>query len=146
MTEWDRRFLSLVTHQIAWWSKDPKQKVGAAVVSPDRRQIHFGYNGFPINIQDDYRLFQRDLKNRMIIHAEANAILNAKCDLTGWTMYSSVFSCSNCAAMIIQAGITKIVTPKPKENSSWCESHKLAIDLFDEADIEIVHLEENDCG
>jgi deoxycytidylate deaminase len=51
---WDARFMALAEH-VAGWSKDPSTKVGAVIVSPDRRQLTTGYNGFPQGIADDAR-------------------------------------------------------------------------------------------
>ena len=50
-----------------------------------------------------------------MVHAEANAILNSMGrDMQGATLYTSMASCNECAKLIIQAGIKRIVyLPSP---------------------------------
>lgn len=111
---WNRRFLELA-RQISQWSKDPSTKVGAVIVRPDKTIASVGYNGFPRGIEDSaFRLSDRALKYQLVIHAEMNAILNAKEPLRGYTIYvwPPSFhspSCNRCAAHIIQAGIRAVV-------------------------------------
>ena len=42
-------------------------------------------------------------------HAELNAICNAHGDVSGFTMYTTLFPCNQCAKIIIQSGIAKVV-------------------------------------
>jgi len=75
--KWDRHFLGLALAH-ARMSKDPNTKVGAIIVGPDRELISAGFNGFPRGIEDsDERLTNRDLKLKLIVHAEMNAVLAA---------------------------------------------------------------------
>jgi dCMP deaminase len=106
MTEWHERFLTLAEH-IAQWSKDPSTKVGAVIVDPQRRIVSTGYNGAPQSVSDVADV-PRERKLMRTLHAEANAILFAKRDLTGCTIYVTHHPCAHCAAMIIQAGITTV--------------------------------------
>lgn len=106
MTNWHERFLTLAEH-IAGWSKDPSTKVGAVIVDQQRRIVSTGYNGFPQGAKDSPTMV-RDRKLLRTLHAEANAILFAKRDLTGCTIYVTHHPCAHCAAMIIQAGITTV--------------------------------------
>src|SRR5689334_23352884 len=94
--EWDQRLLALAQH-IAAWSKDPSTKVGAVVAGSDKTAIALGYNGFPPRIVDDARLHDRDKKYSLIVHAEENALANARFDVRGGTLYSTHFPCTNCA-------------------------------------------------
>lgn len=136
LSKWDGRFYSLA-HEVADWSKDPNKKVGAVVISPDKRRISYGYNGFPANIKDDTRLDNRETKNSLSLHAEVNAILNAKEDLIGWSLYCSEAICNHCALVIIQAGITKVTMPAALASSNWFQSCETAIALFKEANVTI---------
>lgn len=106
MTDWNERFLALAEH-IATWSKDPSTKVGAVIVDPQRRIVATGYNGPPQGVADMLYL-PRERKLMRTLHAEANAILFAKRDLTGCTIYVTHHPCAHCAAMIIQAGIVAV--------------------------------------
>ena len=42
-------------------------------------------------------------------HAELNAICNAHGDVSGFTMYTTLFPCNQCAKIIIQSGIAEVV-------------------------------------
>lgn len=119
LTKWDYRFLTLAC-QVAQWSKDPDVKVGALVVSPDRRSVGWGFNGFPRRVKDDEtRLADKETKNRLIVHAELNAILNARTSLDGWTMYVTRHPCSKCSQAVIQSEIRRVVFPQINPASSW---------------------------
>ena len=113
MPSWDERFLDLAAH-IATWSKDPSTQVGAVIVDPLKRVVSTGYNGFPMNTADHLQYYlEREKKLLRVVHAEANAILFAKRDLTGCTLYCTMHPCANCAALIIQSGISRVVCPPP---------------------------------
>ena len=132
-TKWKRRFLELAEF-ISNWSLDPNTKVGA-VISKGNKIISVGYNGFPKNIKDDHRLENRDLKNKIVAHAEVNTILHAQKDLTGCTITTyPIPPCSQCATFIITAGISKVVAPLNIPDR-WKESISLSIELFKEAGV-----------
>jgi dCMP deaminase len=139
--KWNIRFMRLA-NEIATWSKDPNKKVGAVLISPDRKEISYGYNGFPSKLKDDERLRFKRMKNNISIHAEQNAILNSKKNLIGWSLYVNTHPCTNCALHIIQAGITKVVTFSIDASSSWTDSCKYATHLFKEAGIEVIYMKE----
>lgn len=129
MTKWDARFI-LLSQEIAQWSKDPDKKVGAVLVSSDRRKVSWGYNGFPRGVEDSEELLaNKQEKNELMVHAELNCIFNAD-DTKGWSMYISEACCIKCAAAIIQAGISEVIMPMPKETSSWFLSQIKAINLL----------------
>jgi dCMP deaminase len=130
---WTTRFLSLAEH-IAGWSRDPSTQVGAVIVRPDKTVVSLGFNGFPRGIADDHRLNDRALKYEMIVHAEENALLMSHqsvrgCDLYTWPMPP----CSRCAAKIIQAGISRVVSPPAGER--WESNTRFACDLLNEAGV-----------
>lgn len=123
--KWDKRFLRLA-REIASWSKDPSTKVGAVIVRSDKTIVSLGYNGFPRGVPDTpEKLQHRDTKLAHTVHAELNAILNAREPLRGTTLYTwPIEPCSHCKAAIIQAGITNIVTMWPSEvhQQRWGQS------------------------
>lgn len=134
--KWDKRFLELAS-MVGSWSKDPSTKVGC-VITNDNRFISLGYNGFPSKIVDDSRLLDREEKYKIVIHAERNAILFAQRDLTNCTIYTIPFMpCSSCASLIIQAGISRVVSYKDIPER-WKDSFELSKQLFIEAGIEVV--------
>ena len=73
--KWDKRFLALAEH-IARWSKDPSTKIGAVIVDPNKRVVSLGYNCFPRGVEDsEERLENREVKYKIIVHCERNALL-----------------------------------------------------------------------
>ena len=140
--KWELRYLEMAK-LVSTWSKDPSTKVGAVIVDSDNTVISVGFNGLPRRIQDtDQRLNNRDIKLKMIIHAEINAIITAKRPLNGTTIYTYPFmSCSQCAGMIIQSGICRHISYKTN-NERWKDSFDLALEMFDEARVIVNLLEE----
>lgn len=136
--KWDLRFLTLAGI-ISGWSKDPSTKCGAVIVSPDRRQLAMGYNGFPQNMRDDDALYQdREIKYSRVIHAEMNAILNSTHPVTGHTLYVWPFmTCDRCAVHVIQAGIARVVAPhcSTEQWDRWGKSFEAAIYAYEEAGV-----------
>ena len=138
LDKWDLRFIERAK-QISTWSKDPNRQVGC-VLSLGKTAVSEGYNGFPENLSDDlYRLKDSNFKNRVIIHAEANAIINAGkfgISTQGSTAYITYHPCARCASMLIQAGIKKIVCPNPRLASpKWQEDFNVSSDILVEAGV-----------
>lgn len=123
--DWDIWFLGLTKH-ISTASKDPSTKVGAIIVRPDKSIVSTGYNGFPRGMEDRTEWYEnRDEKYSRIIHAEVNALVQAKQSVEGCTLYTWPFCCCDrCAVFMIQAGISSIVSPSspPKDWERWGES------------------------
>lgn len=140
MDKWDKRFVELARH-VATWSKDPSTQTGAVIVDPNLRIISTGYNGFPVGVQDlPERYANRELKYKMIVHCERNALLFAREALHGCCLYTWPFmSCSVCAAMVIQSGITRCVAPEIPEHlkERWAEDMALSNQMFEEAGVEV---------
>lgn len=114
--EWDKRFLNLAEH-ISNWSKDPSTKVGSVIVNAKKHILAVGYNGFPRGVKDTAsRYNDRATKYKFVSHAERNALDNAHMDVSGCTLYSSLFPCNECAKSIIQRGIKRIVTRRPVDD------------------------------
>jgi dCMP deaminase len=132
---WDLRFLSLAKH-VSQWSKDPSTKVGSVIVDPSRRVLSMGYNGFPAQIKDDQEDYlNRDLKLKKVVHAEANSIIFAQRDLSTSTLYVWPFMpCSNCAGLVIQSGIKKVVSVE-NDNPKWQGSFRLTEEMFESAGV-----------
>jgi dCMP deaminase len=103
-----------------------------------------GYNGFPVGINDDhYRLNDRTTKYKIILHAESNALLFANTNLVGTTLYTYPFMpCPRCAGMIIQAGISQVVSYNSIPDR-WMEDFQISKELFDEARVSLKLYEGN---
>lgn len=136
LEKWDKRFLNLCVH-ISAWSKDPNTKVGAVITRPDNTIVSLGYNGFPRGVVDDEsRYADRQTKYRFVVHAEANAILNAKQDLKGCTLYvAPMFPCNECAKLICQSGVSSVVSINDDSRVHWAAALKDAKQMFNEAAI-----------
>ena len=111
---WDEYFMG-VALLAAMRSKDPNTQVGACIVDSENRILSTGYNGFPSGCSDDEYPWERngefcETKYPFVVHAELNAILNARGkNLTDSKIYVALFPCNECAKAIIQSGIKEIV-------------------------------------
>jgi dCMP deaminase len=142
--KWDKRFLGLAKH-IASWSKDPSTQTGSVIVDAKGRIVSVGYNGLAQGVDDKpERLNNREIKYKMFLHCERNAILFAKQPLDGCTLYTWPFmTCAPCAAMTVQAGIIRHVAPY-SENPRWVEDFELAKQQFEEAGVTLSLLHDLD--
>lgn len=109
MEKFDKRYLEMA----AVWAKNSyckRRQVGALLVK-DRMIISDGYNGTPSgfeNVCED----ENGITKPYVLHAEANAISKvAKSgnSSNGATLYVTASPCVECAKLIIQAGITRVV-------------------------------------
>jgi len=107
--QFDRRYLQMAEV----WAKNSycvRRQVGALLVK-DRMIISDGYNGTPSgfeNICED----EFGITKPYVLHAEANAITKvAKSSNSsdGATLYITSSPCMECAKLIIQAGIKRVV-------------------------------------
>lgn len=111
---WDEYFMG-VALLASMRSKDPSTQVGACIVDGEKRILSTGYNGFPQGCSDDEFPWNRDeskgeTKYQFVVHAELNAILNARGkNLSGSVVYVALFPCNECAKAIIQSGIKEVV-------------------------------------
>lgn len=133
---WDRWYLGLAEY-VSTASKDPSTKVGAVIVDPDRRVVSVGYNGLPRGVEDtEERLHNRDIKYKMVVHAERNALMFSNlASLKGCAIYVwPMMPCAACASMIIQKGITTVVATQ-NDNPRWQHDFELSKQLFTEASV-----------
>lgn len=146
---WNHYFLDLCLEH-SRMSKDSNTRVGSMVVGPDMEPRMSGFNGFPRGIADTIeRLADRDIKNKLMVHAERNCICNAArigVSLKGCTLFLACTDdtgdvwggppCTACTIEIIQAGITRIVSrPVRTRPSKWHEDLKFSRQLIEEAHI-----------
>ena len=149
MTNSHTKFLKFIpTAQMAMtYSKDPSTQVGAIAIDDDYNIRAQAYNGFPRGVHDTKeRLNDRAQKYPRIVHAEANLVAMAA--RTGVSLkdcsviLTSLHPCSSCAGLLIQAGIKRIFAPQSKGNSRWDESSALAMEMFQEAGVEMLEYDE----
>lgn len=140
MDKWDERFIKFAK-EVASWSKDPSTKVGCVIVDPEtQRVLGTGFNGFPRFMSDAQELYSdRDTKYSRTLHAELNAVLFAP-RTEGMTAYVTHPPCTNCALVLIQSGISRVVAKSPSNDllSRWQASINTAKGFFDEAEVEYV--------
>ena len=112
---WDDYFMGVAILS-SYRSKDPNTKVGACIVNPNtKRVISMGYNGMPNGCSDSEFPWTKTSDNESetkypyVVHAELNAILNAKTSVDGCYLYVTLSPCSECMKAIIQSGIKKII-------------------------------------
>ena len=112
-----------------------RRQVGAILVK-DKMIISDGYNGTPSgfeNVCED----ENNVTKPYVLHAEANAITKvarSNNSSEGATLYVTSSPCIECAKLIIQAGIKKVV---------YADSYRLSdgIELLKRANIELVSVE-----
>lgn len=107
----------------------------------DREIRATGYNGFPRGTSDGKELYaDREVKHLRVVHAEANAVAAAArvgVSLKGTTAYVTHPCCAQCAALLIQAGVSRVVIPGAAElRPEWKKSALAGVILFAEAGVE----------
>jgi len=146
---WDEYFMG-VALLAAKRSKDPNTQVGACIVDANNIILSTGYNGFPYGCSDDLYPWERegnDTKYNYVVHAELNAILNARGkNLNGARLYVDLFPCNECAKAIIQSGIAEVVylynkyadTPTTRASARMLQSAGVKFRRFEPATEKIV--------
>ena len=115
-----------------------RRQVGALIVK-NQRIISDGYNGTPSgfeNICED----ENNVTKPYVLHAEANAITKiarSNNSSDGATLYVTASPCIECANLIIQSGIKRVV---------YSEKYRLedGLELLKRAGIEVMYLNPNE--
>ena len=136
---WDEFFIGLSKY-VSLKSKDSSTKVGCVIVDGKQRIISTGFNGFPRGVKDED--LPRDRKLLRTLHAESNACSFAARSVGGCTAYVTHATCANCAALLIQHGIKRVVFPKPEPAflERWGESYEEAMKMFREAGVYVMEI------
>lgn len=109
---WKEYFIN-IANAVSLKSKDPSSKVGCVIVDKNNRIISQGYNGFVAGCDESKMTWDRPKKYLLVIHAEANALIHARQDLSGAKAYITHGPCENCLKHMLQAGIREIYYADP---------------------------------
>ena len=115
-----------------------RRQVGAIIVK-DKMIISDGYNGTPVGFENVCEN-EDGLTKPYVLHAEANAITKvarSNNSSEGATMYITASPCLECAKLIIQSGMRRVV---------FSELYRITdgIDLLERAGIECVHIPDDE--
>lgn len=144
------KYFKLAEYQATLFSKDPVTKVGALFLAPESYQIlTLGFNGFPRKIDEtNPQRWERPQKYMYVSHAEANCIANAcrhGTPLENSIAVVTLFPCTNCAKLMIQAGISTLVTKEPNmDHPRWGEEFRYSKEMLDEANVHIMYIADTD--
>ncbi|MFC2089978.1 cytidine/deoxycytidylate deaminase family protein [Bacteroidota bacterium] len=111
-----------------------RRQVGALIVK-DRMIISDGYNGTPSGFENECE-DENNVSKAYVLHAEANAITKvAKSNNSsdGSTLYITTSPCIECAKLIIQSGIIRVV---------YSDKYRIidGLDLLERAGIELNYI------
>jgi dCMP deaminase len=131
--KFDRRYLEMA----AVWAKNSyckRRQVGAIIVK-DNMIISDGFNGTPSGFENICEDEDGNTKS-YVLHAEANAITKvarSNNSSDGSTLYITSSPCLECAKLIIQAGIKRVV---------FSDNYRISdgIELLKRANIEVVQI------
>lgn len=135
--ELDKRYLRMA----AIWAENSyckRRQVGALVVK-DKMIISDGYNGTPSgfeNVCED----ENNVTWPYVLHAEANAITKVAASSNssrGATIYVTSAPCIECAKLIIQSGIVRVVYSEKYRTEEGC-------DLLKKANIQVDYIDLNE--
>ena len=139
MEDKEKKFDASYLEMASVWAKNSyckRRQVGAIIVK-DRMIISDGYNGTPSgfeNVCED----DNGVTKPYVLHAEANAITkvakSGNSSLSA-TLYVTASPCLECAKLIIQAGISRVV---------YQEEYRITdgVDLLRRAGIQVEKFEE----
>jgi len=131
----DQRYLAMARI----WSQNSyckRRQVGAIIVK-NKMIISDGYNGTPSGFENECEDCQ-DKTKPYVLHAEANAITKvarSNNSSDGATLYVTASPCIECAKLIIQAGMRRVVFSEKYHQED-------GIRLLKRANIDVVHIEE----
>lgn len=125
--DWDTYFLD-VARSISARADCRRRAVGAVIVGTDHRVLSTGYNGAPpgrpgclagacprglLSYEEieEFSDYDSGPGRCVSIHAEVNAVLFSKGDVTGATVYITDPPCPNCRKTLMGAGLARAVWP-----------------------------------
>jgi dCMP deaminase len=124
---WDQYFISVASLS-SLRSKHPHHKAGACIVNDKNRIVAIGYNGMPTGIDAAWT----EESEFYVCHAAMNSVINKNQDsLESCTLYCTHFPCNECAKIITQSGIKRVVYAKePKPDCVKAEATRMLFGLI----------------
>ena len=125
-----RRYDNAYMRMAEEWAKlshCTRKNVGALIVK-DRMIISDGYNGSPSGFPNECENAEGET-HWYVLHAEANAITKlarSQNSAEGATLYITLSPCRDCAKLILQSGISRVVYKQAYKDTS-------GIDFLDKA-------------
>lgn len=128
---WDDYAVNLLRN-ISSRSQDPDTKVGCVILDTKKRIVGTGYNSPPSGVDLDMHEKERPNKYNYMIHAEVNAILYAEKDkLEDSTLYVDFLPCVECAKIICQVGVRRVVYCTDYKSKAKNANHDIAVDMLE---------------
>lgn len=115
---WDEYFMS-ISKSVATRATCDRLHVGCVIVK-GKQILSTGYNGSISGFDhcDDIgHLYNKDGRCIRTVHAEQNAILHTSKKLIGATAYVTHYPCENCAKLLVQSGVVRVVYANKYENA-----------------------------
>ena len=133
-----------MAHELARLSTAQRAKVGALIVR-DTHILSEGYNGTPVGFSNDCEYYDHGdqfCTKRVVIHAESNAITKlakSTSSSDGATLYVTLAPCFDCAKLIVQAGIKRVVYEKKYNEDGLDLLYKAGVNYTRTSTKEVIH-------
>ena len=143
LSEVEQQLLT-VARRVAEDSPDRSRKVGAVIVGPNGDIVAMGCNTLPEGVEHTDEFLSRPAKYDWTEHAERNAIFEVAKSVgkstNGCSMVLPWFPCVQCSRAIVQAGITRVVSPYPDvSDPNWGEEFVTALRILEKGGVKFDH-------
>lgn len=140
--------LLALAYRAAQASHDPSTQNGAFLADVHGHPLYetLACNEFPFGVKRDTRVQERELKYKIIVHAERSAIYKAAAagiKTRDLKMYACWAACAECAQAIVQAGIYELVRHMPPDDPAverWRDSVALGDQILKEGGVRILEV------
>lgn len=133
---------------LAQQSRDPDRKVATILLDGTLHHIlSTGFNGMCRGCDETTQRWERPMKYKYVVHAEANAIANAarsSVSVDNAICVCTLYPCVECSKLLIQSGIKSLVTTAPDFNDpKWGDDFRISREILGEAGVDVILME---CG
>ena len=141
----NEKTLLAIARRVAEDSPDRSRKVGAVIIDPATDHIvSVGCNTLPEGVEHSDEFLTRPAKYDWTEHAERNAIFEvAKSkdkSTEGCAIVLPWFPCVPCSRAIVQAGITRVVSPYPDiSDQTWGSDFVTALRILEKGGVQFDH-------